>query len=186
MKAQDDSSPLMCCHLVSTASRHCQMLGYHRESTYKEGDSNANDKRRLFWTLYTYDKSMSLLLGRASYIQDFDIDVKLPPKNLVPKHRPWDEAFVEMIKMSEIGGNVYNKLYSATASKASFSERISIIQDLKSSLEECRERRYKVNKSHGFILQIRTYDFRLIIVVSSNTTSLRLLRKPLILYIGQP
>lgn len=146
MKAQGESKPLVCCQLVSAAARHSQMLGYHRESTYKKDqDKNADNKRRIFWCIYVFDKTMSLLLGRASYIPDFDIDVQYPVSNSDPAIRPWDDAFNYTIKLSELEGQVYNKLYSASALNASSSERMKRIQDLESDMEKCRASRNSVS-----------------------------------------
>lgn len=137
----------MGCHLISTAVRHCQMLGYHRESTYKNPkEEDANNKRRVFWTLYVFDKTMSLLLGRASYIQDFDVDVKTPSISSDAAIRPWDEAFYWMIKLAEIQGSTYNNLYSASALKRTSSERLGDIHSLKLAVEECQQGRTKVMK----------------------------------------
>lgn len=127
--------------------RHCQILGYHRESTYKKDtDGNASNKRRLFWTNYVFDKTMSLLLGRASYIQDFDIDVQISVPSLDPTIRPWDEAFIWMIKLAQVEGKIYNDLYSATALKATHAERSKHILDLKLAIEQCQKGRYEVRK----------------------------------------
>lgn len=135
----------MGCHLISTAVRHCQMLGYHRESAYKNPkDEDASNKRRIFWTIYVFDKTMSLLLGRASYLQDFDMDVKTPAASSDPAISPWDEAFYWMIKLAEVQGNTYNKLYSPAAIKHSSQERLNDINNLKAAIEECRHGRDNV------------------------------------------
>lgn len=121
------------------------MLGYHRESAYKNPkDEEASNKRRLFWTVYVIDKTMSLLLGRASYLQDFDMDVKTPSASPDPRFRPWDETFYWMIKLSEVQGNAYNKLYSPAAIRNSSNERLNDIKNLKTAIEECRRGRDEV------------------------------------------
>lgn len=147
MKAQDEAKPLVSCHLVSTAARHCQMLGYHRESTYKkDSDVNSEHKRRLFWTLYVFDKTMSLLLGRASYIQDFDMDVNVTSLSSNPALRAWDEAFEYMIRLAKVEGEIYNRLYSASALKASAEERTKAVNELIIAMEDCQKRRDAVSE----------------------------------------
>ncbi|CAG8921600.1 unnamed protein product [Penicillium salamii] len=149
LKAQDEANPLMGSHLLSTATRHCQMLGYHRESTYKNvKDENSSNKRRLFWTIYVFDKAMSLLSGRASYLQDFDMDVKTPAPSSDPAIRPWDEAFCSMIQLAGIQGSTYNKLYSPSAIKHSRSQRLDDIKGLKLAIEGCRQGRDKIDYSY--------------------------------------
>ncbi|CAI7638861.1 unnamed protein product [Penicillium bialowiezense] len=165
LKAQDEANPLAGCHLLSTAVRHCQMLGYHRESAYKNPkDEDASNKRRIFWTIYVFDKTMSLLLGRASYLQDFDIDVKTPSASSDPALRPWDEAFYWMIKLSEVQGNTYNKLYSPAAIKHSSSERLNDIRNLRTAIEECRRGRDEIDYTK--------VDQRLVFELSSKTWEL--------------
>ncbi|KAJ5096908.1 hypothetical protein N7456_007629 [Penicillium angulare] len=176
MKAQDESKPLVCCQMVSAAARHSQMLGYHRESTYKrDQDRNSENKRRIFWCIYVFDKMMSLLLGRASYIQDFDIDVQWPSSASDPTIRPWDDAFCYMIRLSSVQDQIYNKLYSASALKAEPSERAKRIQELELEMEKCRKQRFEIDPStidnpSLFDICQRTWD---ILYYSAMTSLLR-------------
>ena len=133
-------------NLVASAAQHCQMLGLHRESTYQKDDSgNADDKRRLFWTIYMMDHTASLFLGRASYIPDFDIDCRYPnlAEDLVI--RPWDSAFIYIVKLSEIQGEIYNQLYSAQGLRRAQTERIQYINNLELALRECNRGRKEVS-----------------------------------------
>lgn len=67
--------------LTSTAARLCQSLGYHRLLPDRSGDNEVYVKRAmLFWSVYFIDKSLSLRLGRASSLQDFDISTS--PKDV--------------------------------------------------------------------------------------------------------
>lgn len=121
------------------------MLGYHRESTYQTSqDENVRTQRRVFWTVYNLDKSMSLLLGRPSYLQDFDIDAEYDEPSSDPATRPWDEAFAASIKLAEIKGSIYNELYSAAAKKISDSERMIRINELEATLKKCHTARENV------------------------------------------
>ncbi|KAI5211399.1 hypothetical protein E4T38_01467 [Aureobasidium subglaciale] len=59
--------------LTSTAARLCQSMGYHRLMPPKSGGTEVYEKRViLFWGVYFVDKSLSLRLGRASSLQDYD------------------------------------------------------------------------------------------------------------------
>ncbi|PYI13121.1 hypothetical protein BO99DRAFT_453747 [Aspergillus violaceofuscus CBS 115571] len=173
LKAQDEAKPLAGCYLLSAAVRHCQVLGYHRELTYrKDPDGNAHSKRRLFWTLYVTDKKMSLLLGRASYIQDHDIDAAVPVVSSDPAIRPWDEAFGWMIKFARIEGRIYDELYSAVACTIPSPERSQRMHALKAAMEECRRGRDEVGFSEPDIygLSSKTWD---VLYYSTLTTLLR-------------
>ncbi|CAG7998278.1 unnamed protein product [Penicillium olsonii] len=173
LKAQDEADPLTGCHMISTAVRYCQMLGYHRESTFKNSkDENSSSKRRVFWTIYVFDKTMSLLLGRASYLQDFDMDVKPPAPSSDPKICPWDEAFCSMIELAGIQGDTYNKLYSPSAMKHSSSERLKDIKRLKLAIEECKRGRDKIDYSKAdqpqiHELSLKTWDILYYSVLTS-------------------
>ena len=145
IKAQDDANPLLCCHRVSAAARHCQMLGFHRESTYQKWHTEDSDsKRRIFWLVYAFDKNMSLMLGRPSYMQDFDIDVPYPELSSDPAIRPWDEAFTFTVRLSQIEGEIFNMLYSAAAKKISQFERLARIERLEVDLQKCHHGRQQV------------------------------------------
>ena len=128
--------------MVASAAQHCQMLGLHRESTYQKDDSgNADDKRRLFWTIYMMDHTASLFLGRASYIPDFDIDCRYPNLSEDLTVRPWDSAFIYIVKLSEIQGEIYNQLYSAQGLRRAQPARRQYINDLEMALRECNRGR---------------------------------------------
>lgn len=68
--------PSLCHVMMSTAAGLCQSLGFHRYSTMKDdSEEDRNSKIHVFWMIYMFDKTMSLRLGRASIIQDFDIEL---------------------------------------------------------------------------------------------------------------
>lgn len=95
--------------LIAAAASQCQTLGYHRGSTYRNLDSTyAEAIRRIFWTIYVFDKNTALLLGRASHVQDFEIDVQYPPLTQDPSLRPWNEAFILAIRLAKIQGRFTN------------------------------------------------------------------------------
>lgn len=123
------------------------MLGYHREATYKNNRSgNSENMRRLFWTLYVFDKTMSLLWGRASNLQDFEIDAQHPSVSFEPDRRPWDESFIMGIKIAQLQGQIYDRLYSPMAMKAPSSEREQVVNEILLSLTPWRSDLAKVGR----------------------------------------
>jgi hypothetical protein len=55
----------------------CQAGGYHRlESLRNDPPLVAQQKKVIFWHVYTLDKGLGLRLGRASVIAECDIDIK--------------------------------------------------------------------------------------------------------------
>ncbi|KAJ1707538.1 fungal-specific transcription factor domain-containing protein [Aspergillus flavus] len=137
IKAQDEAKPLLCSTFISAAASHCQMLGYHREITYRSDNTgNSKNMRRLFWTTYVFEKHMSLYFGRASSVQDFDIDAQYPAITRDPAVRPWDESFVMGIRLAKLQGEIYDKLYSAEASQSSHPERMRRVHGLALDIQQ--------------------------------------------------
>lgn len=91
--------------------------------------------RRLFWTLYVFDKNMSLLFDRPSKLQDCDIDAEYPEISTNPGIRPWDESFVIFIRLAKLQGQVYNELYSLEASTLPLSEKTDRVDRLLNTLQ---------------------------------------------------
>ena len=115
------------------------MLGYHNEMSYRnDPPRKADNKRRLFWTIYYFDKSNSLLLGHAPRIQDDEVDVQYPALSNDPGLRPWEEIFHLIIQMAGYQGQSYSKLYSPAAMKSDASSRAQVIQSLKASMIQWR------------------------------------------------
>lgn len=147
-KAQDEAKPFLCYTLISTAVSHCQMLGYHREVTYRnDRTGNSENARRLFWTAYTFEKHISLLFGHASSMLNFDIDARYPALSTDPAVRPWDESFIMGIKLADMQGQIYDKLYSTAALRTPFSERAQYVQHLTTAMDQWRTELQKIDSS---------------------------------------
>ncbi|PYI01184.1 hypothetical protein BO78DRAFT_354092 [Aspergillus sclerotiicarbonarius CBS 121057] len=137
VKAQGEAKPSLFWTLVSAAATHCQSLGYHRETTYPNIPSRKADNiRRLFWTVYVFDKNMSLLLGRVSNMQGVKIDTRHPAISTDPTLRPWDESFIMGIGMAEFQDRTFSGLYSPATLIKVPSERAHLISDLASAMEQ--------------------------------------------------
>ncbi|KAL4944173.1 hypothetical protein BDV06DRAFT_233777 [Aspergillus oleicola] len=137
IKAQDEANVLLSSTFISVAARHCMLLGYHRAATYQNlASRTASNISRLFWMVYVVEKNMSLLLGRASCIQDYDVDVGIPPHSEDPSIRPWDEVFVKNVTLGKLQGQIYDRIYSATALKTNPEIRIQYIQSLAQELHD--------------------------------------------------
>ncbi|KAL2819148.1 hypothetical protein BJX63DRAFT_382501 [Aspergillus granulosus] len=149
IKAQDEANVLLSTTLISAAARHCIMLGYHRAATYRDQRLNmAQNMSKIFWTVYFVDKNMSLLLGRASCIQDYDIDVPHPTCSKDPALRPWDEGFVAWLTLGRLQGQIYDRVYSAAALRLPQEVRNQNIQALAEELHQWRPRMDAIDWSH--------------------------------------
>ncbi|CAJ2503671.1 Uu.00g110650.m01.CDS01 [Anthostomella pinea] len=104
--------------LVSRATHMCRTLGYHQAHTMRDDDAQTKaDKSLLFWCVYMLDKALSLRLGRASVMQDYDIS--LP--HVVPDAKaayPGKEVMALWIQHAQALGRIYERLYSPGALRA--------------------------------------------------------------------
>ncbi|KAI1765784.1 fungal-specific transcription factor domain-containing protein [Hypoxylon sp. FL1150] len=111
----DISRPSLAWLLNSQAVHMCRTLGLHQvESMKDDGPQKKSDKSLLFWCTYMLDKGLSLRLGRASILQDYDIS--LP--HIAPEakaSRPGTEVMTLWIKHAQIQGRIYERLYSPGA-----------------------------------------------------------------------
>ncbi|PWY79718.1 fungal-specific transcription factor domain protein [Aspergillus heteromorphus CBS 117.55] len=126
------SKPSFALTLTSSAVRLCQTLGYHRFVALKdEKDARGN---ALFWTVYCFDRAVSLRLGRASTIQDYDIS---SPEimDLTAVAEPYRTIYPLWIQLARIQGKVYELLYSPTALAQPENQRASHARQLASEMQ---------------------------------------------------
>lgn len=96
----------------------------------------AENIRRLFWTVYAFDKNMALVLGRVSNMQSLEIDAQYPTPSADVALRAWDQSFIMGIKLAELQGKIFLQLYSNVTMTKVTSERIQIINDLAEKMEK--------------------------------------------------
>jgi hypothetical protein len=125
------------------------MLEYQHERIYHDDktEEDPENMRRLFWTTYVFEKQICFLFGRASRIQEFDIDVQYPALSTDPAFRPWDESFILGIKLARIQGQIYEKLYSTVALNSSNSERAKNATEIESAMRQWRTELQEVLQS---------------------------------------
>lgn len=101
--------------LISKASELAQTLGWHRGTMMKGlDDEDAELKQFVFWSVYFLEKSLSLRLGRASTIADWDIGLSLPTTAEL-KQKPLLDYFALWIRAARCQGRIYELLYSTDA-----------------------------------------------------------------------
>ncbi|RLL94196.1 hypothetical protein CFD26_102964 [Aspergillus turcosus] len=129
------SKPSFAWTLTSNAARLCQNLGYHRSSSVNQNSDKEKARAlSLFLCVYCLDRALSLRLGRASSIQDYDITV---PEDL-GGHKvdePWKTMYHLWVKVAEIQGKVYEQLYSPGALSRPERERVLCARQLASDME---------------------------------------------------
>nr|RBQ94257.1 hypothetical protein FVER53263_02401 [Fusarium verticillioides] len=139
LKIQNEAAPVLARSLVNAGLSHCQMMGYHREVTYQKDQSGfADNKRRLFWTLYVFDKTNSLHFGNASRIQDFEVDAHYPTIQDDPAEKPWTELFILAVRLAKIQGLIFDKLYSVAGLQSPAVDRRQWIDTLVTDMQQWR------------------------------------------------
>ncbi|KAJ8112616.1 hypothetical protein OPT61_g5060 [Boeremia exigua] len=129
------SKPLLCWSLASKASEICQTLGYHRKTVARIANPESSSYTQfLFWTTYSVDKTLSLRLGRASTIPNWEISIG-PPDLSNADQDPVLAYFVLWIKLARIQGNIYEMLYSPESMLLSVSDRQSRVDLLRKDLD---------------------------------------------------
>lgn len=128
LEAADQSNAAY--NAIGLASRLCFQIGLHQQSRWGNCSSfETHMRQRLLWTVYTLDKRLSLSCGRPYIIRDSDVDVEQPlslyDKDLHPDHPIPEQDFSRsaivnltcMISWARLAGDVWDQLFSASATK---------------------------------------------------------------------
>ncbi|KAG5763086.1 hypothetical protein H9Q72_008805 [Fusarium xylarioides] len=115
-------------YTVGMALRLAVGIDMHREESMANKTLlDAEMRKRLFWSLYTMDRSVSISLGRPLGIQDADITIPLPLvltdeqiagpadqaiANILPDVRDMS-AFRHIVELRQINAGIYSALHSA-------------------------------------------------------------------------
>ncbi|KAG5297629.1 fungal specific transcription factor domain-containing protein [Histoplasma ohiense] len=114
--ATEACKPSLCWTFTSAAARMCQSLGYHHSvSGPGVSDEEAYLKKSLFWFIYVLDKDLTLLLGRSSTLQDYDISLEFPGPPKDPKFGPWFSMYSVWVTYAKVAAQIFENLYSVRA-----------------------------------------------------------------------
>lgn len=119
--------------LTAMAAGQSQNLGYHRYQTFQnDEEEERNSKVHLFWMIYMFDKQLSLRLGRASVIQDWDMSLPLITSTPTPAAMALgaSQMMAYWIKVAKVQGQTYEKLFSPAAFLKNPEERIRTSMNL--------------------------------------------------------
>ncbi|KAI4743747.1 hypothetical protein E4T50_05859 [Aureobasidium sp. EXF-12298] len=162
IKAQEECKLSLSWTFLSAAATMCHTLGFHRKSSLAHEDRESADiKRHMFWQLYMLDKNLSLNLGRGSNFPDSDIDAEFFTPSSNPAQRPWDLMSLATILFARLQGQVYDKLYSASAIESSIEERVRTVDELSSQVNALRNQLLSIDFNGAY------YQERLLGMASS-------------------
>ncbi|KAJ6438140.1 retrovirus polyprotein [Purpureocillium lavendulum] len=138
-------------NLISAAAKHCLALGYHRRDTFVNlAFSESESMLRLFWHVFMSDASLSLTLGRAPIIQEYDVDAPALTVSKDPKRAAWDEAFVSFVRFSSIQASIYRQLYSPMSRGIDTVERQQVVMNLAEKLRQWYTDWHKIDFSNAY------------------------------------
>lgn len=106
-------------------------------------------KEKVFYFLYVLDKGLSLRLGRASFFQDYDIDLPYPELGDDALGRACTEEYRLLIQVSRVQGLIYEQLYSPGALRENAETRSERALILVEQLNNLRERNLNVSAKQG-------------------------------------
>lgn len=92
------------------------------------------EKQVLFWSVYVIIKALSLRLGRASILQDWDISLPMT-SDVFDNEEPWKTVCMLWIKHATVQGKIYELVYSPAALNQPESERVSHANRLASEMQ---------------------------------------------------
>ncbi|KAF2210030.1 hypothetical protein CERZMDRAFT_69594 [Cercospora zeae-maydis SCOH1-5] len=131
VKSREHSNVKRAWSYVSCAARHLLNLGWHRRSTIAGLPSNQRREYLiLFWNIYGLEKSLALTLGHTATLRDDDIDADPVPVNPDPRYTDWDEAPNIGARMGRVEGQIFDRLYTASALNKKPEERVKIVHEL--------------------------------------------------------
>ena len=141
------------------AIQMCQTLGYHRLSSMEHDSQEVQEKKQtIFWSVFTILNLLSLRLGRASPVPDYDIGVPSPLDTCTGKN-VWRTVCALWTKQSMIEGKTYALLYSPAALNQLESERVAHARRLATELQEGVFEPFEVRHDYSRLSQaVLTYS----------------------------
>ena len=145
--------PSLCWTMIYTAAQLAQSLGYHRIQTMEDDSEELRDaKIHVFWFIYMMDKTLSLRLGRASTIQDWDMALPYPNidsdharfGSLVQQGQKGTEMLLYWIKVAQIQGKAYEELFSPAGKLKPVDDRAHTANKLVAALNQAWSERGEV------------------------------------------
>lgn len=116
-------------YISGLSMRMCIDLGFHSETIIRlsptgvAAELEADSKRRLFWVTYTFDRTLSIILGRPFTLDDKRIDVEYPSRSLPADKR---SQTAHWFKFQRLLSDIVSHLHTVKPSeKAESSESLS-------------------------------------------------------------
>ena len=129
--------------LISVAMTLAHRMNLHKRCEDPTvSHAEIEERKRVFWILYSIEKDLSLQLGQPSTQEDDDMDVELPSDIdgaiLSPGQTAGVNYFYFRARLAMIQGQIYKRLFSVKAIKQSAIERVIAASELEAMLQSWR------------------------------------------------
>lgn len=130
--------------ILSATARLGHAIGLHRSlSDAIISADQVEERRNLFWTIYTIDKDISLQSGSPPMIHDQDIGVALPEENSqvvrYPSGKVRLDTFLIAAKLALIESRIYMELYSTRSRTKSAKQRMKSVSTIDADLQKWKD-----------------------------------------------
>ncbi|KAH7121890.1 fungal-specific transcription factor domain-containing protein [Dactylonectria estremocensis] len=98
-------------YLIGVGMRNCVDLGLHQDPSKSISPSLLETRRRLWWSMYSFDRSMSLGCGRPTEIADAVITARLPSFKIESSATEVEvEGYLQRYRVLHIQSLIYDRL----------------------------------------------------------------------------
>ncbi|KAF2654581.1 hypothetical protein K491DRAFT_693763 [Lophiostoma macrostomum CBS 122681] len=98
--------------LIGTIARMAISMGMHREGSNAEFDPIERHTRRLvWWSLHTFEKVLSLILGRPSCIDDNEVSTRIPDENMLENMEVPPDFLEKSLDLAKLSYQVRRRAY---------------------------------------------------------------------------
>lgn len=132
-------------YLIGVGMRMCVDLGLHQDPQPPDSIevSLLETRRRLWWSVYAFDRSMSLGCGRPTEISDSDISVSLPTFRIEISATPVEiHGYLQRYRALQIQSKIYSRLNEMTDADGNMSREM--FMQLSLELTEWKEASYQL------------------------------------------
>lgn len=113
--------------LLGCASRMAMSLGMHRDGTSLEFDPiERNVRRRVWWTIYTFEKNLCVILGRPSAIDDNEVCANLPDETMLDSSDCPPDYSDHSLRLTKISSRIKRLIYAVPSASGNYEETPTI------------------------------------------------------------
>ncbi|KAH6987206.1 fungal-specific transcription factor domain-containing protein [Ilyonectria destructans] len=125
-------------YLIGVGMRNCVDLGLHQDPSESISPSLLETRRRLWWSMYSFDRSMSLGCGRPTEIADAVINAHLPTFKIESSATEIEvEGYLQRYRVLQIQSLIYDRLNSMPDTEKD--GNINIVAELRTKLTTWRQ-----------------------------------------------